>query len=70
MSGTPGSVAGHQPVRFPAAQSVIAASGTFAYGVEFERLLDLNALGGLVAKGLSREPIEGNPPRTRLITKP
>jgi len=41
---------------------VIAASGTFAYGIEFEKLLDLNALGGLVVKGLSREPIEGNPP--------
>src|SRR5262249_26047286 len=43
---------------------VIAASGTFAYGLEFEKLLDLNALGGLVVKGLSRLPIEGNaPPR-------
>jgi dihydroorotate dehydrogenase (NAD+) catalytic subunit len=43
---------------------VLAASGTFAYGVEFEKLLDLNALGGFVVKGLSREPIEGNlPPR-------
>src|SRR3954462_1732777 len=41
---------------------VIAASGTFAYGIEFAKLLDLNALGGLVVKGLSREPIEGNPP--------
>jgi dihydroorotate dehydrogenase (NAD+) catalytic subunit len=41
---------------------VIAASGTFAYGVEFEKQLDLNALGGLVVKGLSREPIAGNPP--------
>jgi dihydroorotate dehydrogenase (NAD+) catalytic subunit len=40
---------------------VLAASGTFGYGVEFERLVDLNALGGLVVKGLSREPIEGNP---------
>jgi len=40
---------------------VIAASGTFAYGLEFEKLTDLNALGGLVVKGLSREPIEGNP---------
>jgi len=46
------------PLRNP----VIAASGTFAYGVEFEKLVDLNALGGLVVKGLSREPIEGNPP--------
>jgi dihydroorotate dehydrogenase (NAD+) catalytic subunit len=41
---------------------VIAASGTFAYGVEFEKQVDLNSLGGLVVKGLSREPIEGNPP--------
>jgi dihydroorotate dehydrogenase (NAD+) catalytic subunit len=40
---------------------VIAASGTFAYGVEFEKLIDLNALGGFVVKGLSREPIAGNP---------
>jgi dihydroorotate dehydrogenase (NAD+) catalytic subunit len=41
---------------------VLAASGTFGYGVEFERLVDLNELGGLVVKGLSREPMEGNPP--------
>lgn len=41
---------------------VLAASGTFAYGVEFEKLVDLDALGGFMVKGLSREPIEGNPP--------
>jgi len=41
---------------------VLAASGTFAYGVEFATILDLNQLGGFVVKGLSREPIEGNPP--------
>jgi dihydroorotate dehydrogenase (NAD+) catalytic subunit len=41
---------------------VIAASGTFAYGLEFEKLANLKSLGGLVVKGLSREPIEGNPP--------
>jgi dihydroorotate dehydrogenase (NAD+) catalytic subunit len=46
------------PLRNP----VLAASGTFGYGVEFERLVDLNQLGGLVVKGLSREPMEGNPP--------
>ncbi len=40
---------------------VLAASGTFGYGIEFAKLVDLNALGGLVVKGLSREPIEGNP---------
>ena len=41
---------------------VLAASGTFAYGLEFESLLDLESLGGIVVKGLSREPMEGNPP--------
>jgi len=40
---------------------VIAASGTFAYGVEFAEQVDLNKLGGFVVKGISREPIEGNP---------
>jgi len=40
---------------------VIAASGTFGYGVEFAHLVDLNRLGGFVVKGLSREPIEGAP---------
>jgi dihydroorotate dehydrogenase (NAD+) catalytic subunit len=43
---------------------VLAASGTFAYGVEFKKLTDLSALGGIVVKGLSREPMDGNaPPR-------
>lgn len=41
---------------------VIAASGTFAYGVEFEDVVHLDRLGGFVVKGLSREPIIGNPP--------
>ena len=41
---------------------IIAASGTFGYGVEFASLLDLNGLGAMVVKGLSREPIAGNPP--------
>jgi dihydroorotate dehydrogenase (NAD+) catalytic subunit len=41
---------------------VIAASGTYGYGVEFATVADLNAMGGLVVKGLSREPIPGNPP--------
>ncbi len=40
---------------------VLAASGTFGYGVEFEKIVDLNALGGIVVKGLSRNPIAGNP---------
>jgi dihydroorotate dehydrogenase (NAD+) catalytic subunit len=41
---------------------VIAASGTYGYGIEFETVADLNAIGGIVVKGLSREPIAGNPP--------
>src|SRR6266446_1063755 len=40
---------------------ILAASGTFGYGLEFAHLVDLNRLGGLVTKGLSREPIEGAP---------
>jgi dihydroorotate dehydrogenase (NAD+) catalytic subunit len=39
---------------------VLAASGTFGYGIEFEKIVDLNKLGGIVTKGLSREPIAGN----------
>jgi dihydroorotate dehydrogenase (NAD+) catalytic subunit len=39
---------------------VLAASGTFGYGLEFAAIVDLNQLGGIVTKGLSREPIAGN----------
>jgi dihydroorotate dehydrogenase (NAD+) catalytic subunit len=40
---------------------VIAASGTFGYGIEFAQLTNLNRLGGIVVKGLSLEPMEGAP---------
>jgi len=40
---------------------ILAASGTFGYGLEFAHLVDLNRLGGFVTKGLSRELIEGAP---------
>lgn len=40
---------------------VIAASGTFGYGVEFEDIVSLDRIGGFVTKGLSREPMAGNP---------
>jgi dihydroorotate dehydrogenase (NAD+) catalytic subunit len=43
------------------ANPIIAASGTFGYGVEFAHLVDLNKLGGIVVKGLSLEPMEGAP---------
>jgi dihydroorotate dehydrogenase (NAD+) catalytic subunit len=40
---------------------ILAASGTFGYGVEFAHLVDLSRLGGIVVKGLSLEPIAGAP---------
>jgi dihydroorotate dehydrogenase (NAD+) catalytic subunit len=40
---------------------LIAASGTFGYGVEYEGILDLDLLGGLVTKGLYLEPRDGCP---------
>lgn len=39
---------------------VIAASGTFGYGTEFEEIVNLKKIGGLVTKGVSREPMSGN----------
>ena len=41
---------------------ILAASGTFGYGVEFAGMVDLNRLGGIVVKGLSLEPMAGAPP--------
>jgi NAD(P)H-flavin reductase len=41
---------------------VLTASGTFGYGQEFAHLIDLNRLGGIVVKGISAEPMAGNPP--------
>ena len=41
---------------------VIGASGTFGYGIEFEDVVHLDKLGGFVVKGLSKEPMAGNPP--------
>jgi dihydroorotate dehydrogenase (NAD+) catalytic subunit len=40
---------------------VIAASGTFGYGVEFEEIVALDRIGAFVTKGLSKEPMKGNP---------
>jgi dihydroorotate dehydrogenase (NAD+) catalytic subunit len=48
---------------------VIAASGTFGYGIEFTPFIDLNHLGGFVVKGLYYSPREGNPP-PRLVETP
>jgi dihydroorotate dehydrogenase (NAD+) catalytic subunit len=48
---------------------VLAASGTFGYGLEFEPYLGLAELGGFVVKGLYLDPREGNPP-PRLVETP
>ncbi len=43
---------------------VIAASGTFGYGIEFEEIVSLETLGGFVTKGISLDPMAGHqPPR-------
>ncbi len=45
---------------------VIAASGTFGYGLEFSRTIDLSLLGGISIKGISLHETAGNPmPRIR-----
>ena len=48
---------------------VMTASGTFGYAREFERLVDLNRLGGIIVKGLSLEPSKGNP-SPRIVETP
>jgi len=40
---------------------VIAASGTFGYGIEFEEIISLERIGGFVTKGISLEPMAGHP---------
>jgi dihydroorotate dehydrogenase (NAD+) catalytic subunit len=41
---------------------VLTASGTFGYGEEYADIVDLNRLGGVIVKGISLRPIQGNPP--------
>jgi len=48
---------------------VIAASGTFGYGLEFFPFYDISRLGALVVKGISVEPTKGNPSR-RIVETP
>jgi dihydroorotate dehydrogenase (NAD+) catalytic subunit len=48
---------------------LLAASGTFGYGVEYEGLLDLATLGGIVSKGLYLAPRDGAPP-PRIVETP
>lgn len=48
---------------------VLAAAGTFGYGIEFAERVRLSRLGALVTKTLTREPREGNPP-PRMVETP
>ena len=48
---------------------VMTASGTFGYAREFDQLVDLNRLGGIIVKGLSLKPTKGNPP-PRIVETP
>ena len=40
---------------------VMTASGTFGYGLEYADLVDLGQLGGIIVKGTTLQPREGNP---------
>lgn len=44
------------------ANPVMTASGTFGYGAEFDRMVNLHRLGGIIVKGISLNPRSGNPP--------
>jgi dihydroorotate dehydrogenase (NAD+) catalytic subunit len=67
MSGVPNLAVEVAGVRLN--NPVIAASGTFGYGEEFERFADLRKIGGICVKGTSARPIDGNPP-PRLFPTP
>lgn len=45
------------------ANPVIAASGTFGYGIEFEEIVSLERIGAFVTKGISLEPMAGHKPQ-------
>src|SRR5438309_3436902 len=63
-SGNRGHAAPDLSVSFagiPLKNPIIAASGTFGYGVEFEDVVHLGKLGGVVVKSMSKEPMISNP---------
>src|ERR1043165_7473011 len=48
---------------------LIAASGCFGYGLEYENVVDLSSLGGVVSKGLFMKERQGHPP-PRIVETP
>lgn len=55
------------PLKFK--NPVLLASGTVGYGNEMSEFIDLNSIGGIVTKSLSRKPRKGNPPQ-RIVETP
>jgi dihydroorotate dehydrogenase (NAD+) catalytic subunit len=47
---------------------IIAASGSFGYGIEFEEIVSLERIGGFSTKGISLQPMTGHPPMRILQT--
>ena len=41
---------------------ILTASGTFGYGEEFDKIIDLSKLGGIVTKSITKHPRPGHPP--------
>jgi len=41
---------------------IVVAAGTFGFGEEYAKLIDLNKLGGIITKTVTLKPREGNPP--------
>lgn len=48
---------------------VLTASGTYGYGEEFADLMDVNSLGGIIVKGTTLAPRQGNP-SPRMVETP
>ena len=48
---------------------IFVASGTYGYGTEVSKLADINVLGAIVTKSVTRYPREGNPP-PRIVETP
>ena len=51
------------------ANPVLVASGTFGYGEEYAQYVDLSRLGGVMVKGTTLRPRDGNPP-PRIVETP
>lgn len=60
MKGKPDLSVKVAKVRF--ANPVLVASGTFGFGEEYDKLIDLSRLGGIITKSVTLEPRKGNPP--------